>query len=378
MKLLIFSIFTLLSVSCFSQGVDNLRDQRERLLEEIEQTNKELGQKRSTRENTYQQLTLISQEISVREKVLHDLRDELNSLDRDIESNQLEINRLEEEIEQLKDEYAQLIRDTYKRRNSLDELVFFMGANSFAESYQRYRVLKEYSRYRQQQGEQLVEKQNRLIGLNQNIQNQRQRKENNLQRVEEEYSKLEENREGKSRLIRSLRAEEEWLRQSLREKEKQAHELENRILEYIETASTGSEGIDFEDFKGRLIWPVDRGIIVNQFGEHRHTVLDNVTINNNGIDIQSLEGESIYSVHQGEVSRIVAIPGYNTAIIMRHGDYLTVYANLREVFVAQGELVGAGTEIGKVYKGSTDDYGILHFEIWNENQKLDPSIWLRN
>ncbi len=380
MKLLIFRIVLLsivVSQALMGQNVDNLRSQRDLLLKEIANTNKLLQDKRSTRESAFQQVQVIAREVSVREQLLASLEQEISLIDQSLEFNQLQINKLEVDLNAIKQEYALLIQDTYKRRNALEELAFFMSANGFSEAYRRYRLLKEYSQYRQNQGRILKDSQDKLRALLQDIKAQRDQKEKSLQELEREYRLLENSRREKNRLVTNLQKEEQWLLTNLRAKEKQAKDLENRILEYIRTASVSNLGTDFKDFAGKLIWPVSSGVIVNRFGEHEHPVLKNVTIKNNGIDIQSVAGDDVFAVHMGEVSRVVAIPGYNTAVIVRHGTFLTVYANMREVAVKQGQSVNAGTILGKVYKETGQANGVLHFEIWNGNQKLDPAKWLR-
>ena len=212
------------------------------------------------------------------------------------------------------------------------------------------------------------------------MKSQMENKEASLAELEYETIRLNNNKEEKKELVTTLQKEEKWLLAEIKKKEKKARELENKILEFIRLArrdaTKSSTGADFKQYLGKLIWPVNKGIIVNGFGEHEHPVLKNVLIKNNGIDIQTLEGEEVFAVHSGEISRVITIPGYNNAIIIRHGDYLTVYANLKDVRVKQGQKIAAGEVVGRVFKESNDSGGILHFEVWNENQKLDPSKWL--
>ncbi|SKB80853.1 Septal ring factor EnvC, activator of murein hydrolases AmiA and AmiB [Alkalitalea saponilacus] len=374
--LFVFFCCQIVDTTLSGQNINNLRAEREALLQEIDRTNRMLQSKQTTRETNLQQLNLLTREITIRESFLADIRNEISIIDASLEENQRQINQLENEIESIKTEYARLIQDTYKRRNALDELIFFLSANGFSEAYQRYRLLQEYTRYRQQQAEKLKASQNLLFALQEDIQIQRLQKEEALKEIENEYVQLSSNRQQKNVLIRNLQREERWLREQLNKQQQQAEELENRILEYIRTSRAGTTGENFGDFKGKLIWPVSRGRIVNSFGEHPHPVLSNVTIKNNGIDIQTSGNDDVFAVHNGEISRVVAIPGYNTAVIVRHGKFLTVYANLRTVKVAQGQIVTAGSNLGTVYREDNDSGGILHFEIWEENQKLDPVNWL--
>ena len=356
--------------------VDHLRTERESILSDIENAKSLLKNKRSSKENTLQQLSLVTREVSLREEMLKALQSEVLLLERSIDDNQFQINSLEKEFSILVDEYSRLLQDTYLRSHALDELLYFLSAADFSVAYRRYRLLKEYSNYRQNQGQILKEKQMRLESLQRDIRLQKEAKEANLGQLESEIAQLSSSRIEKNRLIKNLQSEEQWLLRSIREKEAQAKDLENKILEYIRTASVGTLGNDFSEFEGKLIWPVSKGVIVNRFGEHEHPILKNVSIKNNGIDIQSTSDDIVFAVHSGEVSRVVGIPGYNTAVLVRHGKYLTVYANLREVSVKQGQKVNAGQVVGRIFKDESSNMAVLHFEIWHESQKLDPANWL--
>lgn len=367
--------FSILSISP-GQNISSLRADQERLLSDIEQISKNIESKISTRENTLSRVTLVNQELRIRESLIAQLQSELREIEQSISESDQKINQLEKELEIIKKEYSKLILDTYKRRNALDELTFYMSSTTLAESYQRYRLIKEYSRYRQHQGLQIVESQQKLIALVNHVKSQKQQKETRLVDIQDEFNKLISSKNEHTRLVNSLQSEEKWLRNQLKEKEQRAKKLENRILEYIKQAESGSVGTDFEKFKGKLIWPVTKGVVVNIFGEHAHPILKNVSIKNNGVDIQCLSDDKVFVIHNGEVSRIVGISGYNTTIIIRHGNYLSVYANINKVTVKQGDKVFSGDQIGSVYKDGKDDHGILHFEIWLQNQKLNPMEWL--
>lgn len=367
--------FSILSIST-GQNISSLRADQERLLSDIEQISKNIESKISTRENTLSRVTLVNQELKIRESLIAQLQSELREIEQSISESDQKINQLEKELEIIKKEYSKLILDTYKRRNALDELTFYMSSTTLAESYQRYRLIKEYSRYRQHQGLQIVESQQKLIALVNHVKSQKQQKETRLVDIQDEFNKLISSKNEHTRLVNSLQSEEKWLRNQLKEKEQRAKKLENRILEYIKQAESGSVGTDFDKFKGKLIWPVTKGVVVNIFGEHAHPILKNVSIKNNGVDIQCLSDDKVFVIHNGEVSRIVGISGYNTTIIIRHGNYLSVYANINKVTVKQGDKVFSGDQIGSVYKDGKDDHGILHFEIWLQNQKLNPMEWL--
>jgi len=373
-------VFFILNYSAliFSQDVDKLRVEREKLLKEIENTRKMIDTKRTSREEALNQVNLLTHEINVREQLIKNFNQEIELLNSQIEENQLNINRLESNINEIKTEYIKLLQDTYLRSSSMNELLYFLSAKDFSEAYRRHRILKEYSSYRQHQGKILVENQNKLKSLLQEIQAQREEKEQSLNKLEKEYKSLNDGQIQKKKLVTELQKEEKWLKQSLTEKERRAKSLENQIIEYIrQSKSTKSEyGKDFQDSMGKLIWPVT-GIVVNDFGEHEHPVIKGLLSKNNGIDIQTASNDDVVSIYPGEVSRVINIPGYNNAIIIRHGVFLTVYANMKDVYVKQGQRVETGLKLGKLYKESNEANGVLHFEIWQENQKLNPIKWLK-
>jgi len=362
------------------QSVDELRKERQNLLKEISRTSKMIEKKEENRQDNVRELSLIEKEIDAREKLIENFRKEIDQLDRQIEVNQMLVNDLEEDINQLKQEYGHILRNSYKKRDDLDELMFLFSASDFNEAYQRYRLLKEYSRYRQRQGEILVESQNKVERLLKEIQQQREQKESVLADIENELHRLESNHDRKQRLVQRLKTEQQWLKESLEEKRAAAQQLEEEIEKLIAAEKKDridpAESSDFSERQGKLNWPVNDGVIVNSFGEHRHAVLENVTIKNNGIDIQLNKDSDVFCVHPGEVSTVVGIPGMNKAVIVRHGKFLTVYGNLVDVYVSKGDIVGAGQKIGKVYKESSGMQEVLHFEIWEENTKLDPEQWL--
>ncbi|WP_291856094.1 peptidoglycan DD-metalloendopeptidase family protein [Marinilabilia sp.] len=325
-------------------------------------------------------MNLIDREVTARQRLVENFQEEIEQLDRQIEVNQMLVNDLENDIIRLKREYSKLIRDSYQRKGDLNYLMFLFSSEDFSEGYLRYRLFKEYSRYRQKQGELLIQNQNRVSALLREIQQQKSEKEEVLRSIESEVHQLTLNKKRKSRLVQRLSTEQQWLQQSLKEKEQAAAQLESKIRELIaaqksENINTAESG-EFADQMGKLTWPVTNGLIVNAFGEHRHPVLKNVTIKNNGIDIRVTGSSEVYSVHNGTVSTVVAIPGLNKAVIIRHGKFLTVYGNLIDVFVSKGDIVSSGQKIGKIYKDNSEMKEILHFEIWEESNKLDPEQWL--
>ncbi len=377
----ILLIFFMFSNSAGAQSVESLRNERESLLLEISNTTQLIKKKKATRQDNLNQLQLMEREITARASLLENYREEIRQLDGQIEMNQMLINDLESDIERLKKEYSRLLQDSYRRKGDLNELMFLFGADHFREAYLRYRLFKEYSRFRQKQGEVLVESQNRVRGLLTQIRLQKDEKQSILDRIENELGQLQSGKTLKQSVITKLQGEEQWLQRTLKEKEATALKLEQKILDIIAAEKNLTEDVvgssDFNQQMGHLIWPVQQGVVINPFGQHEHPVLKRVIINNNGIDIQASTRLDVFAVHSGTVSTVVGIPGLNKAVIIRHGKFLTVYANLVAVTVSKGESVNAGQIVGRLAKSDGDIQSVLHFEIWEENRKLDPQQWLR-
>ena len=162
--------------------------------------------------------------------------------------------------------------------------------------------------------------------------------------------------------------------------QKSAKMLEDKIVALIaeEAAKTNKSyfSSNISKSKGKLPWPSSSHLVINEYGEHEHPVLKNLKVRNNGIDIDMQDNPSVLSVFSGVVSRIIAIPGYNATVIVRHGSVLTVYTNLSDVYVKKDDKVKQGTKLGSIYRGDGVNKNILHFELWNEDLKQNPLTWL--
>lgn len=369
-------LFCAISFISYSQSLDVLQSNKDALLKEIKLIEQSIDNTSQSREKNLENLNLINQEIILRNQIILKLRQELSDIDYSISQRELEINKLDKEIHQIKEEYSKLLLDAYKRKFFYSDLVFFLSSNSFTEGYQKFRLLKEYSNYRKLQGQKIILKQQQVSALMKSIISKKEEKEENLNSIEVELKRLNQSYRDQDKLVASLEQERDWLISELNKKHEQSKQLERQILALIEISKSSTIGTNFESFKGKLRWPIVNGFVVNTFGEHSHSVLKNVSIKNNGIDIQVSNDKNVYSVFNGEVSRIVGIPGFNTTVIVRHGKYLTVYANLSESNVKQGDTVIAGDIVGKVFSEKVNINGALHFEVWLQNQKLNPLEWL--
>ncbi|WP_167616914.1 murein hydrolase activator EnvC family protein [Maribellus sediminis] len=386
-------ILLILPLLGLTQSISDLQKQKQETQAEIEYTTRLLEETQQSEKTSLNKLRLLNNQINQRTRLISTLSDEIAIYDQCIQNSELSIEMLQNDLQQLREEYAEMIRLAYKNRDVNNELLFLLSAESFNQAYRRLLYFRRYSQYRKDQGE--------IIGevssvLNDNIKKLEERKEEKqtlVDQTRQEYRMLAGEKGQQDTELQKLADQKRNLQQTLRQQRKIELQLEQEIQRIIEEEARKNRangepgyaltpeqkliGDNFEQNKHRLPWPVERGVIVERFGVHQHPVLTNVQVRNNGVNIATEIGSKVRAVFKGEVSRVFGISGGNMAVIIRHGAFLTVYSNLREVVVKKGDLVDTKQDIGTVYTDYDDDgKSILKFQIWQESQKMDPEDWI--
>ena len=431
MKYTWFVIFTLTALTAFGQKsarVRQLEEQRKKALAEIEMTNQLLKETTQTAQNLLNRLNLLSQQILSRKKVISLLNQEVGELDDQIVASRREITRLEKELGGKRDNYGKSMQSMFKRRSSQDKLLFILSADNFAQSMRRMRYLREYADWQKQQATEIIDKQTEIALKQKELEKTRSEKNALLSTREQESKKLQTEENNQKVEVQQLSKKQKELKEQLRKKQQQANalnrQIEKQIAEEIARAEAEAKAArererrarekakaegkapakepiqeervadtkggyamtraekklsdDFAGNRGRLPFPVaGRYTIVGTFGEQQHQELKYVRTTNSGIDIQTTPGADARAVFNGEVTRVFVVPGYNNSVIIRHGNYLTVYSNLSQVYVKAGDKVSTRQAIGKIFTDTeSGNATILHFQLWKEKTKLNPSPWL--
>ncbi|PIF05975.1 MAG: hypothetical protein CSA36_04030 [Draconibacterium sp.] len=388
-------VFILLMAAwhCTGQPIDKLKRQREKAVKEIEYTTRLLNEVEKNRKMSVNRLRLINSKIGQRNNLIKSISGEIQVYNECIANNNLMIDMLRNDLEKLKKEYAKIIVSTYKNKFAGDYLLFLLASVDFNQAYRRYLYLKKYTAYRESQAVVMESLQTAISQKRADLERKKQIKNKLSQQTTKERSKLVKEKQQQNNVLKGLQQERNTLRQKLAQQRHVEQQLENEIQRLIaeEAAKNRSEGKagyaltpdqklvgdSFEQNKSRLPWPVERGIITEHFGIHQHPVLSNIQIRNNGVNISTEAGAGVRAVFNGEVSRVFGISGGNTAVIIRHGQYLTVYSNLRESIVKKGEKVVTRQPIGTVYTDTDNgNRSVLKFQIWKENKKLNPEEWI--
>lgn len=403
-KTSLFIVFLLLLTGSFSfaQNKKELEQKKVKLQKEIDFTNKQLKIVEKNKNATSEQLAALRKKIQLREQLIGTINSEISTLGGEIASTSKEIGSLEEQLQQLRNEYATMIRSAWKNRNVYQQLMFVFAANDFNQAYMRMKYLQQYGVYRRQQADQIMNTQQLLTGKKTELELRKNEKTSLRNTEQKQKSTLLKEKQDQDKLLQNLTDREKRLRKEIADKQaakkKLDRAIENLIRKEIEAAkkkatAAGKKNVtssnvftltpeaaklsnSFSGNKGSLPWPVEMGVITGVFGEHPHKELKNIIIKNNGVDIQSGKGARARAIFEGTVSSVVSIPGAGKAVIIRHGDYLTVYSNLETVAVNSGEKVGTKQNIGTIGAASEDQKGELHLEIWKNTTKLDPQGWI--
>jgi septal ring factor EnvC (AmiA/AmiB activator) len=334
----------------------------------------------------------LNNRISQRNELLATLKKELELLDTKIQVNEQTVSKLSKELVALKKEYAKVIYFAYKNQSDYSKLIYLFSSEDLNQAYQRWRYIEQVSSYLRNEAENIKNTEAVKTAELEELNQQKNEKNLLLDKENLQVSKLEQEKVQKDKLVKNLSGKEKQLQADLKAKEKESRQLQKKIEDIIaretkpknEASGSGTYEMtpaekelstSFSSNMGKLPWPIEKGMISETFGVHQHPVLKNVKTKNNGIDIATSPGTKVRSVFDGVVVSVVPITTTNIAVIIKHGDYFTVYSNLDEVFVKQGEKVKTKEEIGAVHtslKGITE----LHFEVWKEKTLQNPSKWI--
>lgn len=393
-----------------SQSKEVLQSKKAQIQKEIQLTNKLIKKAKKEKNQSINILSTLNKQIESRGEIVKTLDLEIKMTIVQIENLKAEIKDTKQSIQNqqnlldtLKKEYALMIRHAYHNRNSYDRLAFIFSAQSYNQAFKRIRYLQEYSQFRQKQVKEIKEVERQLSEELLSLKRQKvlltvAKNERNAMLGESqiEINLLTQEKQSQNTFLSSLRKREKKLKKDLSKQQQLAKTLENKIKKIIaeeirkakEKANVGG-GItlsltpeeqqladNFSSNKGKLPWPVERGVIIERFGIQPHPVLRGIETLNNGVKITTEEGSFVRAIFEGKVSRIIDIPGSGKAVIISHGDYFTVYSNLIEVFVKRGQTVGLKEDIARVFTKSSNKESITELQIWKGSEKLDPSSWL--
>jgi len=382
-------------VSVQAQERQELVEKRERLIAEIKQTEEELKTTKQNRENALERYLTLQSQVRKRQLLINTLGEEITYIDQSVERTQLVIQALDQDVERLEAEFANIVRTAYRQKLNSSRLAFLLSADSFNDALQRWRYLKQYEAYREKQARLILETRETLVDKINTLEQRKIEKQDLLASERSQKKQLDQELKDRNALLKDLTSSEEKLVQELEKQRKQQEKLDSAIEAIIfaeadknraeartsaalpDNSAASVENVaelsgEFERWRGKLPWPVQSGTVARSFGEQPHPRFQNLTVNNNGIDISTESSPNVYAVFEGRVAGTQFIPGYQNMVIIQHGNYYTVYSQLETVNVKRNDQIRAGQVIGKLSNQKQE----LHFEVWKEKKRLNPAYWI--
>ncbi len=397
LQLLLFISFLGLGSVAHSQDTrETLEKRRIELRNEINRINKLRSSNKKKEKSVLSQVEDLDQQIRSTENLIKITNRQANLLTREINANTNKMAKLRKELEQLKDDYARTIKRTYKSKSQQSRIMFLLSSENFLQAYKRLQYMKQYANYRKKQGEEIKKTAAELQTLNADLANQKKEKEKLIAENRKTRAELGQNKKVQESLMATIRKKEGQFAAQIQKKQQEINAIDRQIDEMVRASiakankASGSSSrdtykltpeakalaADFVANKGKLPWPVKSGVVTMRFGKQPHPIVKTATINSNGVRIDTDEGGKARAIFEGVVSEVQAVKGANKAVMLRHGDYITIYNNLSKVYVKKGDVVSTQQELGEIATSKTTGKTTLHFLIFKNTQKMNPADWI--
>jgi septal ring factor EnvC (AmiA/AmiB activator) len=372
-----------------------LEAQKKRLQQEIVQINALIKTSAKKRANVLTQVETVQLKMDRQDALIRLTNRQINRLNQEININLRNIEKLRTELTSLKKDYAEMVVSARKNKSSQNRLMFLLSSESFWQAYKRMAYMKQYAAYRKQQGEQIAAKTKALQQYTTDLVAQRKDKKQLIEQNRKAQKELDSIKKRQNTLVLELKKRERNYAAQIKKKQKQQEEIDKEITRLIREAIAASNkkagtktttfvltpeakalAASFVSNKGRLPWPVEKGIVTQRFGTQRHPVVRTTTIKSNGVTLSVPAGATARSVFEGKVLNIVQFKGSNPIVLVQHGNYITSYKNLSKVYVKKGDRITAKQAIGQIFTNKDTGKTTLQFSLFYNTTPQNPALWL--
>ena len=379
-----------------AQSKKQLERDKAKVEQEIKKLNNDLAKAKKNSKAGQQQLKIIEKKIAERTKLINNINGQVNLLNIRMTQTEDSIALMRGQVDSMKLEYGKVVRALYRERGNLNHLSLLLDTKSYNYSYLRTKYFRDYSRYRRRQAMFIRQKEQELSDAGLELQRQQREQQGLLEQHRKQKAELAHEQQAQQKSLKDSKQKEKKLQGQIAQKEKQKRQLQDQIQRIINeeiaksskpstTASGGGAAApsssadvalsnDFASNKGRLPWPVYYTKVSREYGRYTHS--SGGQNMNNGIDLICKPGTSVQAVFGGTVSRVFTCPNGTRGIIVRHGDYMSVYANMGTVAVREGVKVTTKQNLGTVYT-NPDGTAEFSFQLWKKTTSLNPRSWLR-
>lgn len=382
--LAILMIF-IVKLDCNAQSVNDLEKKVQKLQSEIKTSQKLLSQTSKNKETTLQEVELLKAQIQKRDDLIAAYDKQLVALNKETKGYNNDIKKLQGDLQKSRQEYADLLVLSYRNRSSINNLLFIFSSEDFNQAIRRMRYIQQFK-------DLLQHKMEEIDNTKSDIKTRIDKNEADKKRIEElkkeqqkERDSLIKDKKALNDKVAKLKKQEKDIKKDIAKKQKETDDLQAKIKKIIaeELAKRKADATvdtklsaSFESNKGKLPWPVANGVVTKKYGNNPHPTQPKVVVKNNGIDISTEQGANALCVFDGQVATVFNT-GSTNVVMVRHGLYFTLYANLDKVFVKVGDNVKTGQKLGVIHTGASDNVTTLHFEVWNDKNNSNPEGWLK-
>ncbi|WP_369692167.1 murein hydrolase activator EnvC family protein [Formosa haliotis] len=375
-----------------------MENRRQELRKEIEQINSMLFKNKSKEKSQLSLIEDINHKINVRSNLIKVTNQQANLLTREIGVNQRKISQLRDDLETLKADYAEMIVHSYKSRSEQSRVMFLLSSTNFKQAYKRLQYIKQYTNYQKEQGESIKQKTEDLKVANTQLLKQKEDKQKLIKENAVAQAQLELERKQQRSLMASIQKDLKTYSAQIKQKQQEADRIDREIEKLIREAIAASNkkagknaksssgftltpeaknlAASFVANKGKLPWPVQKGVVKLRYGNQPHPIVKTATIHSNGVRIATSPGAEVRAVFNGQVYAIIVQKKGNPTVLIQHGNYFTAYKNLEKVYVKKGDKVTTNQAIGQVFTNTASGDTTLSFSIFKESTTQDPSLWL--
>lgn len=373
-----------------------LENQRKKINKEILQVNKLLFDTQKKGKSALEDLRDINQKINVRERLINTITLESKLLNNEIAENENQLRKLSNELSKMQKDYGEMIYKSYKSKSQQSKTLFILSSKSFYQAYKRLEYMKQYALFRKKQGEEVQQKSKEVNQLKDSLVFQKKLKDTLLSQEIKEKIKIEVDKKGQEKIVTQIKRREDKYKKELQKKQKEERELSLKIDKLIKeeiakaNAKAGSKNTTkfaltpearelankFEQNKGKLPWPVESGLVVRKFGLQPHPTLKGITIKSSGLHIVTNNNTNAECIFNGEVFSVLTLAQGKQSVMVRHGNYISAYNNLEEVYVNKGDKVITGQALGKIFTDKITGKTKLVFVLFKDTERLNPSSWI--
>jgi len=394
-----FLLILMLHFSGFSQSKkqQELEERRRELRQEIQQIGVLLFEGKKEQKSVLSVVEDLDFKIKVRKNLIKITNQQANLLTREISSNQTKISKLRDKLKVLKADYAEMIVKSYKSRSDQNKLMFLLSSTNFQQAYKRLQYIKQYADYQMQQAELIKTETAKMQALNIELLAQKKNKQILIEENKKAKSILDKDREQQSVLIQEIKSNLSQFTVQLKSKQSESRKIDKEIRKIIQAAIAASNkkagkssklkvfsltpeqkilAANFTANKGKLPWPVVNGVVKLRYGNNPSPIDPSLTIKSNGVRIATSKGGQVRAVFEGVVQGIMTPKNGNNTIMIRHGNYITVYKNLSKFYVSKGDKVTTKQVIGEVITNKASGESILSFGIYKDSSTQNPSQWI--